>query len=302
MIRISIMLYLCLVSISTIFAMGVSDKQETRNSQFEGISSVQIEGVFCDIAYTGTDSSLLKMEVIISDSQTKVRQTAENGRLHVWIERDWSFSSMFKGTNRISFVGPKEIKFDVNNASGAIRVRDIASGRMNLRTASGSIHVEEVKGKLEITTASGSIKVENSDGDIAALSMSGSQTLSNFKGAIQAHSKSGSISIKSGGGDIEANTVSGGIELALTEGSLACTTTSGSIRGQDLTLTEHTKFVSVSGGIDCHVLNLQNCKFNLITTSGSLAVGSSRGGKRLSIGNGSIDVSATSVSGSIRFN
>jgi DUF4097 and DUF4098 domain-containing protein YvlB len=294
-------LFLFPTCVAYISAMGESEKGEARRAQFENISAVQIEGVFCDIEYTGTDSNVVKVEATITDKDTKLCQNSDNGRLHIWVERNTFFSFGPYGTNRISIKGPRKMRLDVNNASGDISVKAVDSQRLNLRTASGDISIEEVRGEKNLTTASGDIRIKKSEGKLDATSISGDQALEDLRGDAKAHAKSGSISIARIQGDLEVKTVSGEIELSDTRGAIGCNTISGAVRCRNITLTENSRFGSVSGGIVCSLANPENYRFNLTTVSGSLEADSSKGEKRLSTGSGEIEISASSISGSIRF-
>ncbi len=283
------------------FSLGKSEAGETSNAEYDGISIIQIEGVFCDIAYTGTDSNQVRVTAALSDKRTKICRNTDNGRLHIWVERDWLFSFGVSGTNKISITGPARMKIEVNNASGDVYVKNVDSDRLNLRTASGNVSIENSLGSKTVITASGSVKIRKSDGSLSVSSFSGSQEIEDLEGRANAHSMSGSIKARNIKGDMEVQTVSGSVELENTNGSIGCKTTSGRIRGRNITLTDDSQFTTVSGEIVCTLDDQEKYRFDLATVSGSLEAGSSRGGKHLSTGNGTIDVSASSVSGSVRF-
>ncbi len=98
---------------------------------------------------------------------------------------------------------PRECSIDARNASGPIRIEDVA-GKIRARTSDAAIEVRSVEGSLNLRTGTGSVTAAEVRGDVAVRASSGSVTLSWITGEVH---------VRTGGGDIRARHVDGSLEL-----------------------------------------------------------------------------------------
>ncbi|MDR2984956.1 MAG: DUF4097 family beta strand repeat-containing protein [Nocardiopsaceae bacterium] len=131
---------------------------------------------------------------------------------------------------------PTASRIGVQAASADVTCRG-EYGAVDLRTASGRIDVDAVRGPAEISTMSGSVQlreaaeptvqtasgrisIDHSTGDVAAKTASGSITIGVADASVTARTASGQIrvfSITHGNGDL--NSVSGSIEVRVVPGT-----------------------------------------------------------------------------------
>jgi DUF4097 and DUF4098 domain-containing protein YvlB len=178
-----------------------------------------------DVVATDTDEVLVD---ITSRHDEEVYRVvfAEAGR-HLSIEpiRRWRSHPRVSITVRV----PTGSSLDAQTASAHVEVRGpLASAQV--RTASGSIALDQVEGPVEASSASGGVRVGTVGSTLAFTSASGSLRADHVRGDCEARTASGSITIGTAEADVAAKSVSGSVKVGEARaGTLDLHATSGSI-------------------------------------------------------------------------
>ena len=129
----------------------------------------------------------------------------------------------------VSSTGPAALA-DVRTASGTVTL-DQVLGTSLVQTASGNVAIAGVGGNLDVRTASGRIQVGPVGGDALAHTTSGTIEIGAVSGDISARSVSGNVQLAdAAAGRAEVSAVSGDVFIGVHPGSLAAvnlTTLSG---------------------------------------------------------------------------
>jgi DUF4097 and DUF4098 domain-containing protein YvlB len=114
-----------------------------------------------------------------------------------------------------------------------ITVRLPAGSTADLATASADITTTGPLDRVHVRTASGSIWVEQAGGDAEARSASGDIRLGRIGGAATLQSASGDLHVASAGGRCSASTASGEVEVGAAGGDVDARSASGDIAVRD---------------------------------------------------------------------
>jgi len=328
--KLTVLLLLISLSVSSQNVLDKIDKT------FNNITSVEIQGSFCNVDISGEkrfDTKLTGEIVSSKDYDIKIRYKQDGNSLKVWIERPRSIRGSIKGNLTLSI--PTNTNINVKNSSGGIKVKNIGQSEINLTASSGSISVKNIDTKITLTSSSGSLNIQDVTGDVHATassgsvlisgvkgdlysvtssgsqeiegvkgnikvtSASGSQSLSMIKGDVSARVSSGSIKVTQVTGDINAVTSSGGIRLDSTIGKLNLTSSSGSQKGTAVKLTGSSSFKAVSGGVNMEIINSSDeLSFELYASSGGLYAKGAKGKNKLIVEKGAIKIYGKTSSGS----
>lgn len=317
----------------------VSDGQEMVDqidTQFQGVKSIHIKGVFCDVRVEPSNSSEVTLQGEIrsvrNSDQYGIETALRGDELEIWVEHPKRMIGHVKGF--LALEAPKDVVLKVSNVSGNVKVENIASDNIMLKSVSGNVFVTGAGKDAEVKSVSGNVEALVINGGLSTSTVSGKQLISNVKGSLSSQSTSGNISakmiegettakstsgslvfenlmngasLKTTSGDIKlsvlrghlnAKTVSGDITLADVTGELNIKSTSGSQRGDKIMLTASSYFSSVSGDITMNLDNqIDALGFDLRSGSGRLSAGESQSDKKLKISRGDIMVTGSTTSG-----
>ena len=92
---------------------------------------------------------------------------------------------------------------------GEVRLKGV--GAAEVRTRSGRVEVEDVRGVADIFTVGGPIAVRHTPGDVLARSIDGRVELACVGGRVDVTNTDGFVSLAGIGGDVSVNTTSGDI-------------------------------------------------------------------------------------------
>ncbi len=328
--KLTTLLFLISLSVSS---QNVLDKV---NKTFDNITSVEIEGSFCNVDISGEkryDTKLTGEIISSKDYDIRIKYKQDGNTLKVWLERPKSIRGSIKG--KLTLKLPANTNISVINSSGSISIENVGQSEINLTASSGSVSVKNIDTKITLTASSGSLNIQDVTGDVHATassgstyisgvkgdvysvtssgsqkiegvkgnikvtSASGSQLLSMIKGNVNSRVSSGSMRVTKGTGDITAVTSSGGIKLDSTIGRLNLTSSSGSQKGTGIKLTGSSSFRAVSGGVSMHLLNSSDeLSFELHASSGGLYAKGVTGKNKLIIEKGAIKIYGKTSSGS----
>ncbi len=120
-----------------------------------------------------------------------------------------------------------------------LRVRVPERYSVNVRTAAGSIEIEDLEGEVQAATSAGSIQVDGAKGWVSLTTRGGSIRVENVRGDLDVSITGGSLRAIEVTGRIEARVIGGGILLDDVSGPVEAKATGGSIDA---------RFVSDPGG------------------------------------------------------
>ncbi len=303
---------------------------------FTNITSVDVEGSFCNVDITGEKRHDIKLtgEIISNKNyDIKIKYKQDGTTLKIWLERPNSIRGNIKGNITLKIPGNTNI--DVKNSSGSITVENIGQCEVDLTASSGSISVKNINTKITLTASSGSLNIQDVSGEVHATassgsvfvsgingdlysitssgsqkietvngngkitSSSGSQSFHKINGNVNTKTSSGSIKADQINGNYTATTSSGSIKLDNIFGKLDLTTSSGSQKGTNIKLSGSSSFKAVSGSISMALLNSPDeLSFDLSASSGSLYAKGETGKNKLIVTKGSLKIYGKTSSGS----
>jgi DUF4097 and DUF4098 domain-containing protein YvlB len=162
-------------------------------------------------------------------------------------------------------------KINMESTSGSISVNFMVADTVRLKTISGGIHSDRIKGNTTVQTTSGGITLGNVEGDVFAKSSSGKISGGTISGNINVHTTSGKIVFGEIDGNASTKALNGRIELNMVSGTITAKTTSGSIHCSTAENGGNISIASTSGGIYLGIPQNNSFKFSSRTTSGSLS-------------------------------
>ncbi|GAB7086560.1 DUF4097 family beta strand repeat-containing protein [Marinifilum fragile] len=286
---------------------------------FDGINKLEVKGSFCDVEIIGSDRTDVKFDGEIKGSsfggkKFEIKYDVAGDKLIVWIDSPFSFSGRIE--SKLQFKVPADTKVLVKNSSGDVYCEGLVSQYNSIRTSSGDVGMQKIKGDLDLVTSSGEISVKNLIGNLEMESTSGDQEIKEVVGNISTQASSGDLEFKYIEGDISSRTTSGDIEIDNLVGRLKnvsssgsmeinnskvylhLTASSGDIEGNNLLLVGESFFYTTSGNVDLKLRNDHDqLSFDLVASSGNLRAGNKKGDKKLYLRNGEIWIHGKSSSG-----
>ena len=124
---------------------------------------------------------------------------------------------------------PEDYNVKLKTAGGSIRVDDL-DGLADCRTSGGSIKLGGIGGPVDAHTSGGSITLTGSGGDAALKTSGGKITVGNVDGAVTAKTSGGSIHMERINGSVHARSSGGGITIEDAAGSVDASTSGGSVK------------------------------------------------------------------------
>lgn len=146
---------------------------------------------------------------------------------------------------------PRKYNLDLKTAGGSITVNDL-EGEVVSRTSGGSLNFGHVQGTISGKTSGGSITVKECGGKVDVNTSGGSINLGKVTGPLNAHTSGGSVTIDEVMGDVNASTSGGSIRATISRqptSNCELSTSGGSIHlnlSKDLNL----NLVAKAGGGD----------------------------------------------------
>jgi DUF4097 and DUF4098 domain-containing protein YvlB len=131
--------------------------------------------------------------------------TVEKKGNDVWVETDrdhgWNDQDRIKASYRLTV--PRNYNLDLKTAGGSIEVDDL-DGNVRAKTAGGSIEIGKISGEVNVQTAGGSIGISGSGSHTVAKTAGGSIDIGKADGVVVAETAGGSISVESAAAGIDA--------------------------------------------------------------------------------------------------
>ena len=142
---------------------------------------------------------------------------------------------------------PEDVELDIKTAGGSIHVENIA-GDVNLHTSGGSLQLRDLAGEVIAKTSGGSIQGRNLGKYVDLHTSGGSINIEGAQGALDAKTSGGSINIAAVDGPVEAQTSGGTIRLREIAGAVNARTSGGSIEAEIIGQPEDDMRLQTSGG------------------------------------------------------
>lgn len=123
---------------------------------------------------------------------------------------------------------PRRFDVDLKTAGGSISVNDL-TGKVEAHTSGGSLSLGKIEGELAAHTSGGNITVATAKGRVDVKTSGGGLTLSDIQGDLTAQTAGGPIRARRLIGKSVLKTSGGGIEVADSQGTLEARTSGGGI-------------------------------------------------------------------------
>lgn len=191
--------------------------------------------------------------VVKIDSDESIFGKAKTGRIQVFAkETGWFGSSAWSGKSPCVackiMVPKKEMKnvefnlgccavevdsvklknISVRSGSGKLKFEDI-KGDLSVNSGSGYVHASDIEGSVDVQTASGAVRLKDIDKDVRVTSGSGMIELKEIEGSVDVDASSGFVSIDEVEGAVNVHTASGAIRLSDVAGEVDASARSGNI-------------------------------------------------------------------------
>jgi DUF4097 and DUF4098 domain-containing protein YvlB len=123
---------------------------------------------------------------------------------------------------------PREFSVDLRSASGPVHVEDV-TGSLRARTADGRLEVRGADGPVRLRTSGGDVAVTEVQGDVEARTQDGSIELGWITGTVDARTGQGNLIARHLDGRVELRADAGEIELRDVRGAVLAKTESGAV-------------------------------------------------------------------------
>ncbi|MFW6352350.1 MAG: DUF4097 family beta strand repeat-containing protein, partial [Bacteroidota bacterium] len=138
-----ISLYFVLVLLAGCHNSEAQELIDQVDSRFDGVRSIIVEGVFCDVTVKPGDNSQVHLLGEIRGTRGRDDfsiEVSQNGsEIKVWVDHPNNIRGVVKGF--LSFKVPDNVALKVKNVSGDVDVEKIGSDDMALSSVSGNINV-----------------------------------------------------------------------------------------------------------------------------------------------------------------
>lgn len=277
----------------------VADIQE----DFSGITSVEVDGAFLEVEYTGeTGKQDVSLDAFLKSNSDKryeiVYNIIDGNKLKIEVKTNRGFLGNIKAEGYIRLTGPKAMKLDLETGSGRVGAQNVVNTETKLLVGSGGIFAKNIaSGLIIINSSSGNAYGEDIAGKVEALVSSGNLELVRVDGNVDAEGSSGQIKLSDINGMVNASIGSGKIELSKVKALGKAALISGQLFATATGLSAETSLKASSGNIYIQTLsNLKNFNFNISSDSGLVRVGDSQSTGNLVINNGAANTIRGEVS------
>jgi len=158
-------------------------------------------------------------------NRIEIKAESKNSGASSWFG-GWFGGQQLQVSYRVTV--PRKFDADLTTAGGSINVVQL-TGKVQARTAGGSLKFEKLEGQLSGHTSGGSIQVASAKGKVDLKTAGGSIRLSDIEGEVTAVTSGGSIDANNLTGKSVVKTSGGSIELGEIKGRMDARTSGGSI-------------------------------------------------------------------------
>ncbi|MBW2279160.1 MAG: DUF4097 family beta strand repeat protein [Deltaproteobacteria bacterium] len=165
----------------------------------------------------------------LGDSSVKFRVEHDEQTVRLYARSGGLMSWLFGGPGvTVNIWVPREFSLDLRSSSGPIRIEDVR-GEIRARTTEAVIEVRAVEGRLKLRTDSGSVEVVEMLGAVEVKSTAGSVELAWVTGDVEVRTGEGDILIRHVAGRSQLRTGTGEIEIREARGATLAKTERGAI-------------------------------------------------------------------------
>lgn len=165
----------------------------------------------------------------LGESSVKFRVEHDEHSVRLYARAGGVMSWLFGGPGvTVNVWVPRRFSLDLRSSSGPIRIEDVR-GEIRARTTGGLIEVRATEGPLELRTSSGAIEVAEALGDVEVKSAAGSVALAWVTGDVEVRTGEGDIAMRHVAGRSEVRTGAGEIEIREARGPMQAKTEQGAI-------------------------------------------------------------------------
>ncbi|MBL7074590.1 DUF4097 family beta strand repeat protein [candidate division KSB1 bacterium] len=173
-----------------------------------------------------------KADEILEDFEIEFSQSGKDVDIRAEYKgekrRFWDFDQVRLRVRYLISV-PREYNVDLKTAGGSISVDDL-EGEVRSKTSGGSLHFGRIQGPVWGKTSGGSIELDGCRGKAEVKTSGGSISIGEVDGDVLAHTSGGSIRIKRAKGSVDAKTSGGSITVEEVMGSINATTSGGTVK------------------------------------------------------------------------
>ncbi len=160
-----------------------------------------------------------RLERLLEDFDIDFSQSGNNVTIIAEFRRDnWNFWDSVGKYVRVSYevIVPARYNVDLKTAGGSISVDDL-EGEVISKTSGGGLSFGNIKGPVKGKTSGGSITLDGCDGDANVRTSGGGIHIGRVLGTVEAHTSGGSIDVEEVMGAIDAETSGGSVSATITK-------------------------------------------------------------------------------------
>ncbi len=217
------------------FAPAMAEIEDTVQRSFEvgpgGLLSLRTDMGSIEVASGG--SGRLDVEVIMkarTDDASRFQEMVDRLRMDfqqqgndvdIVVENEernrWRDRNSWREGLRLHFrvTVPTTYNVDLKTAGGSIGVEDL-DGDVKAMTSGGSLSFGRITGTVDGKTSGGSISLDETGGPVDVKTSGGSINIGNARGDVVAHTSGGSINVEEVYGSIDAKTSGGSVTARIT--------------------------------------------------------------------------------------
>jgi len=221
------MILIGLVFFTNVFVVGGYAEDIKKSFQVGSGGLLTIESDIGAIEVRSTDGNRVDVEVLFRTDRwgrgdveeflkyfdVDFRQSGNDVFVKAEYNRErWNFWDSFGRHLRVKFLVtvPRKYNLDLKTAGGSISVDDL-EGEVSSRTSGGSLDFGRIKGPLRGRTSGGSIKLDGCEEKVDVETSGGSIGMGRVSGDVNAHTSGGSIHVEEVMGSIDATTSGGSV-------------------------------------------------------------------------------------------
>lgn len=155
---------------------------------------------------------------ILKDLNIDIHQEGKNAFVTARLKQGGPFGTNWGNRIQLKFmiIVPSKYDLDLKTAGGSIRVNDL-EGSLVAHTSGGSLHLGQIAGPVKAHTSGGSIHLDGGKGLVDVNTSGGSIKIGKVAGPVKAHTSGGSISVDEVMGTIQASTSGGSVSATISQ-------------------------------------------------------------------------------------
>lgn len=183
----------------------------------------------------------------------------------------WSWFGSNRTEAKYLITVPITFNVRLKTAGGSIAVNEL-TGKVDANTSGGGLKFSKVRGPLDGHTSGGAIRVSDCEGTIKIDTSGGGIDVSGGGGSLDGDTSGGGVTVKDFRGPAHVATSGGGINLENVVGSINGSTSGGSINARFSTpLTDEVKLETSGGGVTLRVPEASAFNLDASTSGGDVS-------------------------------